>query len=96
MPKVNDATGVGIAVLPVGAATDTRSAESTHLMSKVFPRQLCIVPHYTKENSLSFVPWSFHWIQFEGGPHTHAFARERLKGQALLDVIQYFFCGPWE
>ena len=35
VPIVKDARGVGTSVLPVGAAPDTRSPESTHRMSKV-------------------------------------------------------------
>ena len=33
-PKVNEAGAIGSAVPPSGAATDTRSPESKHLMSK--------------------------------------------------------------
>ena len=56
VPIVNDAVGAGITERPRGVATDTRSPESTHLMSKSFPRELGLFPHYTDENGLGLVP----------------------------------------
>ena len=72
--SVKETSGVATA----GAASETHSTESTRLM------QFGTVPHSTKEESLSFVSWSFHWIQLEVGPPIRAFERERLHG---LDVI---------
>ena len=64
VPIVNDAIGVGITELPRGVATDTRSPESIHLMSKVSRGGV---------NGWVFVAGSLYRIKFEGGPHIRAF-----------------------
>ena len=65
MPTVKDASGVGTDVPPDGAATYTRSPESTDLMSKVSRGILAWSLITPRKNGLSFVPWSSHWIQLE-------------------------------
>ena len=66
------ASAIGSAVLPSGAATDTRKQMSTHRMSNV-PLQFCIFVHHVQESRLGLIPRSLYQVQLENGPHMCAF-----------------------
>ena len=83
---VNEATGVGITELPRGAATDTQSPDSTHLMSKESRGNLA--------HSL-ITPLKMAWALSQGlftasssrvTFHIRVFELEWLIGQVLLKV----------
>ena len=83
---VNEASGAGITELPRGVATDTRSPESTHLMSNVSRGSLAcsLIPPIKLAWAL-FLSF-FHRIKSEGGPRIRVFELKWMSRQALLKV----------
>ena len=77
IPIVNDAIGMGIVVPPLGADTDTRSPESTHLMSKVSRGSLACSLITPMKMAWALFQGRFHRIKHESGPHMYPFEWKR-------------------
>ena len=86
VPFVNDAIGVGITVPPLSAETDTRSPESTHLMSQVSRGSLAYSLITPMTMAWALFQGRFSWIECESGPHMRPFEWERLVSRNLLEV----------